>query len=191
MRIRIPNTVLFCRCAVTMTSWEWCLRIRWPTLSSVMSRRSSRQIHNTVLGLQWGMLFCRCAVTMTSWKWCWPMRWPTLSSVMSRRNSRQIHNHIGTRVGMLFCRCAIMMTSWEWCRPMRWPTLSSVMSRRNSRQIHNHILGYVVLQVCSNDDQLGVVLAHEMAHAVLGHVQEKLTLDPQHCTRVCCFVGVQ
>lgn len=33
-----------------------------------------------------------------------------------------------------------------------------------------------MLEICSNDDQLGVVLAHEMAHAVLGHVQEKLTL---------------
>jgi hypothetical protein len=32
------------------------------------------------------------------------------------------------------------------------------------------------MEVCSNEDQLGVVLAHEMAHAVLGHVQEKLTL---------------
>jgi hypothetical protein len=31
----------------------------------------------------------------------------------------------------------------------------------------------------------------EMAHAVLGHVQDKLTLDPQHCTRICCIVGMQ
>lgn len=33
-----------------------------------------------------------------------------------------------------------------------------------------------MLEICSNEDQLGVVLAHEMAHTVLGHVQEKLTL---------------
>jgi len=33
-----------------------------------------------------------------------------------------------------------------------------------------------MLSMCSNDDQLGIVLGHEMAHAVLGHVAEKLTL---------------
>lgn len=34
-----------------------------------------------------------------------------------------------------------------------------------------------MLNTCSNDDQLGIVLGHEMAHAVLGHVAEKLTLS--------------
>lgn len=33
-----------------------------------------------------------------------------------------------------------------------------------------------MLDFCENDDQLGVILGHEMAHAVLGHVAEKLTL---------------
>lgn len=32
-----------------------------------------------------------------------------------------------------------------------------------------------MLKVCSNDDQLGVVLGHEMAHAVLGHTAELLS----------------
>ena len=33
-----------------------------------------------------------------------------------------------------------------------------------------------MIDLCDNDDQLAVVLGHEMAHAVLGHVPEKLTL---------------
>ena len=34
-----------------------------------------------------------------------------------------------------------------------------------------------MIDLCDNDDQLAVVLGHEMAHAVLGHVPEKLTLS--------------
>ena len=33
-----------------------------------------------------------------------------------------------------------------------------------------------MLDLCENDDQLGIILGHEMAHTVLGHVAEKLTL---------------
>ena len=33
-----------------------------------------------------------------------------------------------------------------------------------------------MLDVCDNDDQLAVILGHEMSHAILGHVAEKLTL---------------
>ena len=34
-----------------------------------------------------------------------------------------------------------------------------------------------MIDLCANDDQLAVVLGHEMAHAVLGHAPEKLTLS--------------
>eukprot|EP00092_Neocalanus_flemingeri_P028561 GFUD01031017.1.p1 GENE.GFUD01031017.1~~GFUD01031017.1.p1 ORF type:complete len:385 (+),score=130.30 GFUD01031017.1:323-1477(+) len=33
-----------------------------------------------------------------------------------------------------------------------------------------------MLDLCENDDQLGIILGHEMAHTVLGHVAEKLTM---------------
>jgi len=33
-----------------------------------------------------------------------------------------------------------------------------------------------MLDLCENDDQLAIILGHEMAHTVLGHVPEKLTL---------------
>jgi len=33
-----------------------------------------------------------------------------------------------------------------------------------------------MLQACENDDELATVIAHEVAHVVLGHVEEKLTL---------------
>jgi len=33
-----------------------------------------------------------------------------------------------------------------------------------------------MLDFCINDDQLAVILGHEMAHAVLGHIPEKLTM---------------
>ena len=33
-----------------------------------------------------------------------------------------------------------------------------------------------MLDLCENDDQLGIILGHEMAHTVLGHVPEKLTM---------------
>jgi len=33
-----------------------------------------------------------------------------------------------------------------------------------------------MLDFCVNDDQLAVILGHEMAHAVLGHIPEKLTM---------------
>jgi len=33
-----------------------------------------------------------------------------------------------------------------------------------------------MINLCENDDQLGIILGHEMAHAVLGHSAEKLTL---------------
>jgi len=33
-----------------------------------------------------------------------------------------------------------------------------------------------MLDLCENDDQLGIILGHEMAHTVLGHTAEKLTL---------------
>ena len=33
-----------------------------------------------------------------------------------------------------------------------------------------------MLDLCKNDDQLGIVIGHEMAHAVLGHVAEQLTM---------------
>lgn len=32
-----------------------------------------------------------------------------------------------------------------------------------------------MLQTCGNDDQLGVVMAHEISHTLLGHVSEKLS----------------
>merc|ERR1712107_660960 len=32
-----------------------------------------------------------------------------------------------------------------------------------------------MLDLCKNDDQLAVVLGHEMAHSVIGHTAEKLT----------------
>ena len=33
-----------------------------------------------------------------------------------------------------------------------------------------------MLNLCTNDDQLGIILGHEMAHTVLGHGAEKLTM---------------
>jgi len=33
-----------------------------------------------------------------------------------------------------------------------------------------------MLDLCKNDDQLAVIIGHEMAHSILGHVAEKLTL---------------
>ena len=33
-----------------------------------------------------------------------------------------------------------------------------------------------MMELCDNDDQLAVILGHEMAHAILGHVAEKLTM---------------
>jgi len=32
------------------------------------------------------------------------------------------------------------------------------------------------LKACETLDELGIVLSHEIAHVVLGHVEEKLTL---------------
>lgn len=34
-----------------------------------------------------------------------------------------------------------------------------------------------MLEACENNDELGIVLSHEIAHVVLGHVEEKLTLS--------------
>ena len=33
-----------------------------------------------------------------------------------------------------------------------------------------------MLELCKNDDQLAVIIGHEMAHSILGHVAEKLTM---------------
>ena len=33
-----------------------------------------------------------------------------------------------------------------------------------------------MLDLCDNDDQLAIVISHEMAHSILGHVAEKLTM---------------
>ena len=34
-----------------------------------------------------------------------------------------------------------------------------------------------MLDLCTNDDQLAIILSHEMAHAILGHVAEQLTMS--------------
>jgi len=33
-----------------------------------------------------------------------------------------------------------------------------------------------MIEACENPDELGIVMSHEIAHVVLGHVEEKLTL---------------